>query len=395
MIGIDVLEVKRLEAILERRGRAFIERAFTPEEQAYLRKKAWAPRSLAGIIAAKEAIAKAQGLGLFKMGIKNIEVRHDRRGRPYGLWKNETYLLSISHDGGLAIALAKKEMGGPRGEVPAFLREAFPYPKEEDHKGTRGRAGLYGGQLGMLGSAFLATRSALRVGAGYSYHILPKDLLPLMSLKYVEEIALAFEKEEEEAAFLKGLDALAIGPGLGKGEAQARLLKRVLALDKKIVCDADALSLLARDKALLRDRQAPTVLTPHLGEMARLTGLSPQEIQDHREAVAQAVARDLGAVVLLKGPGTLVTDGKRTYTNPTGNPGLATAGSGDTLTGIILGLLAQGLGAYEGACLGAYLHGLAGDLAAQERTMNGMVASHIIDKLPQALGIFYGQIDGC
>jgi NAD(P)H-hydrate epimerase len=158
----------------------------------------------------------------------------------------------------------------------------------------------------------------------------------------------------------------------------------VLKLAKPLVLDADGLNALAEDAAALRRAPAPRILTPHPGEMARLTGQGIGEVQQSRKAVALRFARENRAVVALKGHRSVVTDGRRAFVNPTGNPGMATGGAGDVLTGAIAALIGQHLAPFEAAVLGTYAHGLAGDLAAERFGQIGLIATDILDFLPQA-----------
>jgi NAD(P)H-hydrate epimerase len=176
-------------------------------------------------------------------------------------------------------------------------------------------------------------------------------------------------------------DVIAIGPGLGLADETIELVDGVLRkFNRPVVADADAINALAKRWV---PRKAPLILTPHEGELSRLIGLPAEVIRKDRERVAVETARKLRAILVLKGRGTIVTDGARTYVNPTGNPAMATAGSGDVLTGIIAALVGQKLEPFEAAQLGVWLHGRAGDLAALERP--ALIAGDLIDALPRAL----------
>ena len=195
-------------------------------------------------------------------------------------------------------------------------------------------------------------------------------------------------------ALLDGADAGAIGPGLGRHRETCELVRRLLVrLERPLVLDADALFALTGSTALLRQRPAPTVLTPHAGEFARLTGLDATGTGAHqRRALAQRFAADHGVVLVLKGAPSLIAlpDG-RVLVNPTGNPGMATAGSGDVLTGLIVGLLAQGLAPAAAAAAGVYVHGAAGDAAAAALGEWGMLAGDLLAAVPGAIVALVGQ----
>ncbi len=183
----------------------------------------------------------------------------------------------------------------------------------------------------------------------------------------------------------ESFDVVALGPGLGRHPSTTRLVHHlVLKLPKPMVLDADGLNALAEDVAVLRRAPAPRILTPHPGEMARLAGLSAAEVQQSRKRVALRFARENRAVLVLKGHRSIVTDGRRVFVNPTGNPGMATGGTGDVLTGMIAALIGQRLGPFDAAVLGTYVHGLAGDLAAKQFGEVGLIATDVLEFLPQA-----------
>jgi NAD(P)H-hydrate epimerase len=179
------------------------------------------------------------------------------------------------------------------------------------------------------------------------------------------------------------VDVVAIGPGLGREPATIEIVQRLLATvtDKPLVLDADGLFAISPFREEFR-RSSPWVLTPHPGEFARLTGCPAPKNDDEREEQAHDLAQRCGGVVLLKGAGTVVSDGRRCYRNATGNPGMATGGSGDVLTGVIAALIGQGLAAFEAAVLGAWIHGRAGDRAAQALSQTALTATDLLDYLP-------------
>jgi len=183
-------------------------------------------------------------------------------------------------------------------------------------------------------------------------------------------------------------DVLAVGPGMGVGKVQENIVRTVLDQTRPVVLDADGLNNLAAIPNWAELRNCPLVLTPHPGEFARLTGLDLAAIQAERESTAiEAVEKWGGAplVCLLKGSGTVVTDAARVYVNDTGNPGMATGGSGDVLTGLVAALIGQGMAPFDAACLGARIHGLAGDIAADEIGEMSLTATDLIDYLPAAI----------
>lgn len=255
----------------------------------------------------------------------------------------------------------------------------------DSHKGSYGSVSVIGGAPGMLGAALLAGRAALAGGAGKVYLCPLDDRLPVDPA--APELMV---RPADEAADLPVADVQAVGPGLGRQELAERLLEQAIARAVPLVLDADALNLLAvrRDlAALVAERRAPTVLTPHPAEAARLLRLGAQEIQADRVTHARRLAAGLNSVVVLKGAGSLISRPDGYYrVNDSGGPELAVAGQGDVLTGLIAALLAQGLDAFDAASLAVRLHGLAGDgYRAENGGPIGLSASATIPRLSRAL----------
>ena len=241
----------------------------------------------------------------------------------------------------------------------------------------------------------------MRSGAGLVTLGLPKSLNnAIIKIKPKEVMTLALPETKEGTLNLSGyrkikdfidtIDVLVIGPGLTQNKSSQALVRKVISkIDKPTVIDADGLNALAGHLSILRRTPYalhPTILTPHPGEMARLLGVSVNGVQSRRKEIAQRFARDYKVTVVLKGHSSVVADYQgNSYINKTGNPGMATAGSGDVLTGIIGAFLGQGLSAFNAAKYAVYLHGKAGDLAAKEKTQICLIASDIIDKIPEAV----------
>ncbi len=275
-------------------------------------------------------------------------------------------------------------------------------PRQRDaHKGSFGRVLVVGGSRGMIGAPALAANSALRAGAGLvtvaapeTVQLVVASLCPCATsvpLKCGQDGELAPQAAREMLTAAGRCDVLAVGPGMGVSPGAGQLVGAVLEVKKPAVIDADGLNNLARIDRWAERRRCPVVLTPHPGEFGRLTGSSIAEIQADREGSAVASARDWAGqapeaplVVVLKGAGTVVTDGARVFLNRTGNPGMATGGTGDVLTGIVAALIGQGLDLFPAACLAVHLHGLAGDLAAEKLGEASLVASDLVDFLPAA-----------
>jgi NAD(P)H-hydrate epimerase len=273
--------------------------------------------------------------------------------------------------------------------------------KLNSHKGNFGHIFIIAGSRSFSGAAVLCAESAMRSGAGLVTLALPQGLnnaiikikpkevmtLPLPQTKEGTLSLAAYKKVKE---FTKRVDVVVIGPGLGRNlSTQSLARKLTLRLDKPLVIDADGLNALVGRLTILRGRREKgegTILTPHPGEMARLLGVTVKEVQAARKEVAKKFAGDYNCLVVLKGYHTVVADaGGKVYLNSTGNPGMATAGSGDVLAGMLAAFWAQELSAFCAAKSAVYLHGLAGDLAAQEKTETSLIASDIIAKIPEAV----------
>ncbi len=279
----------------------------------------------------------------------------------------------------------------------------LPPRKPGANKGNFGHVLVVGGCRGMVGAPALASNSALRGGAGLVSFAAPRTIqltvaglcpcatsFPL-SCDQTGELAAGCVREFLQVA--AGCTVLAVGPGMGKGKRQQDLVGAALEQDRPLVLDADGLNNLARIEGWPALRRCPLILTPHPGEFSRLTGRAIGDIQAGREEAALAAAglwapqgpADRPLVLVLKGQGTIVTDGRRLYVNTTGNPGMATGGTGDVLTGLTAAILAQGLEPFDAACLAAHAHGRAGDLAAEVLGQVSLVATDLLGYLPAAM----------
>lgn len=261
------------------------------------------------------------------------------------------------------------------------ILKLFGKRKPATHKGDYGRALIVGGSSGMTGAAVLTARGALRSGAGLTYLAVPKKLVNFVDSLTPEVITLPFENIKKIKA-----DSIAVGPGLGVTSLTRRLLSSLISRPTPLVIDADVLNVIAKDLGILKKAREKFIITPHPGEMSRLIKKSIEYIQKNRISVAKEAARRFGCIVVLKGFKTVIAEPKgRTFVNPTGNPGMASGGVGDVLTGLIAGFIAQGLSNWDAALAGVYLHGLAGDLAAKEKGEYGMIASDLVEKIPYAI----------
>ena len=257
--------------------------------------------------------------------------------------------------------------------------------KREIHKGSCGRILIAAGSVGMAGSAVLAARGALRSGAGLVQLSVPQEIFPIVQTGVLEATCLTDSLDNID---LSRYNAAAAGPGLGDSRESVEKVRILLdSFDGPLVLDADGLNIAAREDFfdLMRARGGRLIITPHMGEARRLMAKDFSEKMTRRE-LAEALADKSGAVTVLKGAGTVVAaEGRKTYTNTTGNPGMATAGSGDVLTGIITSLCGQRhsdgrpIEPLEAALAGVYIHGLAGDLGAEEKGEYGLIAGDIAE----------------
>lgn len=281
----------------------------------------------------------------------------------------------------------------------AYVKTYVHKRDRQVHKGNCGKLLIVAGSQGMAGAAVLCTRGALRTGAGLVQVSIPQELWPVIHTGVMEATCLSRRTGDWD---LNSYQAVAIGPGLGVKNENQRIIEHILTQYRgTAVFDADALNHLAEDEELMAlaaspagrsswdgipKRRCELIITPHPGEAARLLGCSTKEIAEDRSGAAKALAKKLNAVAVLKGADTVVaTPSGETYTNTTGNPGMATGGSGDVLTGMIAALAGQGLGPLEAANCGVYLHGLAGDLGAGYWGEYSLMASDIADSIALAI----------
>ena len=301
-------------------------------------------------------------------------------------------------DIGIPPELAEDIMAGDGLELiySTDLRPLLPRRARASHKGQYGRVLVIGGAAGMMGAIAMAARAAVRSGSGLVNAIVPAGIAPEVASASLETMVsgvedtldgcIAAEQAETLAGMTPAFDAVLLGPGLSRSDDALRLVEAMLAgCQTDLVLDADALAVLAGRLDALAAAAARLIITPHPGELALLTGRSVDDIQADRPAAAQAAAEASGAVVVLKGAGTVVASpGHAACINLTGNPGMATGGSGDVLAGLLVGLLGQGLEPYDAARAAVYLHGRAGDLVAWRKSQAGLIATDIIEELPYA-----------
>ncbi|MGH7765530.1 MAG: NAD(P)H-hydrate dehydratase [Candidatus Dormibacteraceae bacterium] len=400
-IGVDAVSVERIELALKRSGPGFLNKVYTAAEQAYC---AGDSERLAGRWAAKEAVIKCfDGTGIC-FPRRRIEVLPGPQGAPrarlLGEDRGARVEVSITHHSRLAVATAHLEMP----EASDTLLQApdavlLPDRPRDAHKGTFGTALVLAGSLGLTGAAYLTSTAAARTGSGLVKLLVADTIYPILAAKCTEVMATPVPEVAPgavgHAAYdsilrqLAGAAAGVIGPGLGRDSSTWRLVVD-LALHARcpLVIDADGLNALADSPRARGKLGKARVLTPHPGELARITGKTIEAIGADRNLAARRAAKDWGAIVVLKGAHTVVAhpDG-RTSEDPHEVPALATGGTGDVLSGIIGGLIAQGSDPYVAAVTGVYIHAAAGRRISQRLGDSGLLASDLLLEIPLVMNV--------
>lgn len=396
--GIDIIEISRIaEAVSKNAG--FLERIFTVDELEYYFQSGHRIETLAGFFAAKEAFSKYLGTGISGFNFNDVSVGHTKEGAPVIYFKGRLSdaAVSISHNKTTAVAVVCGDAAAVADcGVRAEMKLLVPKRCVESNKGDFGRVLVIAGSRGMTGAAALSAYSALRSGAGLVTLATAESERSIAAGFYPELMTCGLEAKNgiiSADAMGKILslackkDAVIFGPGLGQSQDIALILEELLkSYEGKLVIDADGINALSKNTKCLYNRRCSVVLTPHPGEMSRLTRQSIAQIQQSRIKCAESFAAEYGVTLVLKGSGTVVAaPGCDTYVNVTGNSGLATAGTGDVLAGVTGGFCAQGMDTFDAARLGVYVHGLAGDLAKQQLGEHGMLASDVAQMLPKAI----------
>ena len=386
MIGIDIVEVNRIKKIINDHEN-FLTKVFNEDEIKRIEERKNPYERIAGMYAAKEAVAKAMTTGIGKISFHDIKIKYIEN-LPHAEVFNKKFYLSISHEKNYAVAVAKiceenfiEKISDENLILDGEIKSIWKNRDDDTHKGDFGKIAIVGGSLGMTGSSYLSSNAALKAGAGLVYNIVPREIIEIMSIKFIEPIAKAFDDLDEMEKFLGGLDCVAMGPGMGLGEYAREVFGKIIKTEKNLLIDADGLNILSKNLNLLEDRKNfTTILTPLEGEFARLTGLPLEEIKNDRERLAVDFAKKYKLILVLKGHKTIVTDGKEVYINKTGNSGMATGGSGDVLTGIISAFM-KNYSLFDAARLGVYIHGLAGDSYASKNSKTSLRARDLIENL--------------
>jgi len=277
------------------------------------------------------------------------------------------------------------------------LSGLIPPRLQNSHKGSYGHLLILAGSPGMTGAAALSSMAALRAGAGLVTLGIPESLNPILEEKCTEVMTIPLPETSAGTLspdalppifdFCRKIDVVAIGPGLSRNSETGELVKDLIRLcPVPLIIDADGLNLIADDLAVLKAAPSELILTPHPGEICRLTGLTKEELFADREGTARRFARENNLILVLKGAGTLIASPEGPLRiNLNGNPGMATGGTGDILTGLIAGFMAQGMKGSAAACLGVYIHGAAGDQASKKVGQISLIASDLIQEIPSVL----------
>lgn len=280
------------------------------------------------------------------------------------------------------------------------MKDLLRRRKIDAQKGDYGRVAIIGGSTGMVGAPYMASLASLRTGSGYAYTLVPSALETIMSIKLTEGIVRPIEDDgmghftmeslQDILMYIKNMDSLALGVGMGVDGDRTYIIREIIKNAKvPIVLDADAINCISNEPHILDNHESSLIITPHPGELSRFLDISIEEIQKKRVYYSEYIAKKYNMIVVLKGHRTVVASPKLgIYINETGNPGMATAGSGDVLTGMIASLLGQGLKAFDAAKLGVHLHGIAGDIAKDKMGEYGMIASDIIENIPFAINSY-------
>lgn len=416
-IGIDLIELERLDKAIKKNEK-FLEKIFSKAELSFIESRSYNKSTISGIFSSKEAVSKALGTGISGFDWKDIEISHTSLGKPIVELKGKAkelsdrlgisaISLSISHDKekAVSIAIAEGDSETYKSSNLEVMSELLCKRNEKSHKGNFGRVGVVAGSRGMSGAPFLSSSAALRTGSGLVYSLVPSSISEIVEIKSVEAIVISFDDSgtghfrednlEDMLQYLYKLDVVAIGPGIGADRDRVELVRGILSnIDECVVVDADGLNCVAKSKEMLFNRQAPTVLTPHEEEFRRLLEgeeFYTKDLETNREIFSIEFAKKYNVILVLKGHNTIVCDGEEIYINSTGNAGMATAGSGDVLTGMITSLIGQGIETFSATKLAVFLHGLSGDIARDEKGEYGLIARDIIESIPYAIKKLEGE----
>lgn len=404
--GVDIVEISRFSEM--KNYDRFINYGYTKREREYLKTQKNPYPSAAAIFAVKEAFSKFLGTGIKGFLLKDIEVLHNEQGAPFIMFMGQKVNanVSISHSDDYAVATVcgdvKSDSVFKYAELLKSYRAMLPKRTEDMHKGSCGRLLVAAGSKNMVGAGCMTTMSALRCGCGLVTLAVPECIQPVAAAKLTEVMTYPLKCKDGFAAagaekdiieYIESSNTLAIGPGMGKSDGVKSLLKAFVQKSSSAPCviDADGLNVLSQNLDILKNVKSNTnqtniILTPHPKEMERLCGYEIPKDDESRIAAATDFAAKYNVIVLLKGNRSVIASPKgAVHINESGNNGMATAGMGDVLTGVISSFCAQGINPYIAAVLGAFIHGLAGDIAAEDKGVFGMIAGDVIEALPYAI----------
>lgn len=396
-IGTDTVEIRRFSEM--KNPEHFVNRYFTERERDGFAKHKIPFQHIAGAFAAKEAFSKYLGSGVRGFALNDIEVLHDELGKPYLCFKGKRVDadVSISHSELVATAVVCGDVQTANiySEPYENYRRLLPVRRKDMNKGDCGRLLILAGSLGMTGAACLCTKAALRCGSGLVTLGTPECVQAVAASMLLEAMTLPLPCRDGGLSLdaieiikerIRKSDVCAIGPGLGNTDDITEITAAVLSGGTPCVIDADGLNSISKNLSILKNKNCRAVITPHPGEMSRLTGLSVADIEQNRTKTALEFAKEYDCTVVLKGHETVIASASgESVINKTGNSGMASGGMGDVLTGVIASFIGQGCSPYSAAVLGVFLHGLAADTAAKKVGEFGLIASDVIESLPKAI----------
>ncbi len=418
-IGIDIVQICRIEKAMK--SSKFVHKILTPAEIDAGTHNSFMHTSAS--FAAKEAFSKAMGTGLREFKFDDISVMHDELGKPYFVFSQKlTDMLakkgitevevSISHEKDYAIAVVTTETDKNYKNyikaiskfesesnscviTPQIAAKLITKRKKSIHKGDCGRMFILAGSKGLTGAAIMSSRAALKSGAGLISLGCAESLNNIFEIATPEVMTVPLadndgiitgDNIEQILQRANASDGVLIGPGLGVNNDISDIVKTLITRClKPLVIDADGINALCMNIDILKDKKSDIIITPHIGEFARLVKKDASDILSNTAEYANEFARQYGITVVLKSHRTVVANGSNVYTNILGNPGMATGGSGDVLAGTICSLKAQGLNATDAAIAGVYIHSLAADMASFDKGEYGLTPSDIIESLPYAI----------
>lgn len=263
----------------------------------------------------------------------------------------------------------------------SIIKDKFIARDKYCYKGDYGRVLIFAGSTGFTGAAYISAQSAVRTGAGLVTLCCDENIRGILSEKLSEAMTVSYDDKEKLNELIKKSNAIAVGPGMGTDDHTLRTLSYIIRnAECPIVIDADGINVLKDNLDILKEKNNEIVITPHFGEMSRITGCSIEDIRDNRIEIAKSFAEKYKVIVLLKGYNTIISNGETTIINPTGNSSMASGGMGDCLTGILTSLIGQGYKPFESSCMAAYIHGFTGEKLSKK--MFCVNATYLLEQLP-------------